>query len=186
MKITWFLALLGAFLLIALLVLLELGILKSPFAAGGKSGSAAYSTPVASKFVNSLSPTATTDSTKQPNSRRQALYKLTQQGLVAKNELTALVKTPIPVFEHLENPHSAGAHQQREEIALRVTALEALDKLSIENPAEIQQALEEIAKIQHEPTLKFLIGVSLEGIYNKRPGKLTRTMDAMIQEKEKL
>jgi hypothetical protein len=121
------------------------------------------------------------------NSRQESVYKLTQQGFSAKNELaTANVKSPIPKFEHLQDPHSVGSYELKGEIALRVTALEALDKMASEHPQEIKKLLEEIADQQPEPTLQFLVRISLDGIYSNRPGKLKRTIDAMILEKEKL
>lgn len=183
MKITWFLALLGGILLLVLLILLELGILRSPFASQSE-GYRQKTIPQAPVPPTPSAPTSPTSETEK--GRRELVYKLTQKGLVAKEELAKLVKSPVPQFENLDNPHSVGTYKYREEVALRVTALEALDKLARENPAEVQKLLEEIAEIQQDPTLKFLVRISLQGIYSNRPGKLSRTMDAMITEKEKL
>ncbi|WP_413290546.1 hypothetical protein [Bdellovibrio sp. HCB337] len=184
MKFTWFFALLGALALIALLVLLELGILQSPFAE--------TSAPTSAAIASATSSTADVDALAkaQPpvkdQARFQEVYTLTQQGFIAKEKLARIVKTPLPTFEQLDNPHSVGTYKLRDEIALRVTALEALDKLAVDHPQEIQKILEDIAKTQTEPTLKFLVRVSLDGIYAQRPGKLSRTIDAMITEKEEL
>jgi hypothetical protein len=185
MKITWFLALLGAVLLISLLVLLELGIIQSPFV----SLQTPEGSGTAVTGAQTLAPAALAgqDSVKTAaNSRQESVYKLTQQGFSAKNELAKIIKTPIPKFENLNDPHSVGNYELKEEIALRVTALEALDKMASEHPQEIKKLLEEIADQQPEATLQFLVRISLDGINSNRPGKLKRTIDAMILEKEKL
>lgn len=178
MKIYWILALIGALALIVLLVLLELGVLKSP----GASVQIPQITQIPQRLKSSL---AAGEAGKLANVLKPAdVYRLTQQGLVGKEALAQFVKSPLLHFEHTENPHSVGAYKYREEVALRVSALEALDRLAIKNPTEIQKILEEIAKIQQDPTLQFLVRISLEGIYSKRPGKLSRTMDEMIAEKK--
>jgi len=116
--------------------------------------------------------------------RQKALYEITQKGFSKRTELSQIAMSPLPKFENLDNPHSIGSYKHREEINLRITALEALDKLAIEHPQEMRRIIEEVAAKQQEPTLRLLIHISLDGIYTHRPGKLSRAIDAMIAEKE--
>jgi hypothetical protein len=116
------------------------------------------------------------------NERRTALFILTRAGAPAIPALVAISRSAIPEFENSTDPHSLDSLRMKNEISLRVTAIEALDQQSISNP-DISAHLFEIAQIQKNPTLEFLVRISLAGIAEGRPGKLGRAIDAMIQEK---
>ncbi|MGZ3773398.1 MAG: hypothetical protein ACXVCY_02865 [Pseudobdellovibrionaceae bacterium] len=116
--------------------------------------------------------------------RRQALYILTQsQSEEATHSLAEIAESQVPPFTGMENPHSQGAYQQNVEVALRVTALEALDRRSPDH-SEIYKLMQNIERNQKNPTLKFLAQISLGGYESHKPGKLHRVIDAVLAEKE--
>ncbi|MBC7466986.1 MAG: hypothetical protein H7256_13440 [Bdellovibrio sp.] len=113
--------------------------------------------------------------------RQQMLYTLTQKGPSASEALVAIAKSDIPEFKNSQDPHSVAALQEKLELSLRVTALEALDALIAMKP-ELISKMAEIAHAQSDPILKFLAQVSLSGAQKHQPGKLKRTIDAMLAE----
>lgn len=116
--------------------------------------------------------------------RQTALYILTQiETSETTGALAEIAISTIPVFDNLNNPHSRSTYQHRAELALRMTALEALDQRSIKS-LDIQKQIQAIEVSQTNPTLKFLARLSLEGILSQRPGKLHRVTEAILAEKE--
>lgn len=116
--------------------------------------------------------------------RQKALYDLSQIATAeATRTLAEIAGTEIPAFEHLENPHSTGTYRFRNELALRITALENLD-LRLIKETEAKAYLINILQNQRNSTLQFLTQLSLDGIMNQKPGKLNRVIEAMLAEKK--
>lgn len=113
--------------------------------------------------------------------RQKMLYSLTKMGPYAASALVAIVETNIPEFRNTQEAHAVAATQEKLELSLRLTALEALDGMLAKKP-EISQRISEIAQTQSNPLLRFLAQVSLSGVQNHQPGKLKRTIDAMFAE----
>lgn len=113
--------------------------------------------------------------------RQEMMYSLIKIGPSASQALVAIAKTNIPEFHNSKDPHSVGAFQERLELSLRITALEALDQMLMKKP-DLSRSIGEIAHQQTNPILKFLAKVSLSGVQKNQPGKLKRTIDAMLVE----
>lgn len=114
--------------------------------------------------------------------RRASLFLLTQSGLAAAPILGEIAKSAIPLFAQSKDPHSIGALAKNYEVSLRITALEALDKLSVTS-TDVMSYLMDVSQTQKDPTLLFLTNISIAGIQGGKPGKLNRAIEAMIHEK---
>ncbi len=119
------------------------------------------------------------DTSLDADSRRKALYLLTQARVPALAALARIAMTELPPEEHLENPHSFGTLSRSFELSLRATSIEALDSLSQDSP-QVLRLLEEISRLQPSPTLKFFSSVSLSGISQGRPGRLGRLFEQVL------
>jgi hypothetical protein len=108
-------------------------------------------------FVNAI-----LDSTQAQDRRTTAAYLLTLAGPIAIPLLTEIAATSIP----------ADADQSFE-AALRSGALERLDRWALEGQPVVP-SVEFILRTQTNPTLKFFARISLEGVLEKKPGKLLR------------
>ncbi len=115
--------------------------------------------------------------------RRKALYQLTLRGEESIPALGEIAMSLIPKLENLSDPHSADSHSLAFERGLRVTALEELDKKAAAFPA-VEITMAQIQSVQTDRVLNFLATISLAGISQKRPGKLTRMVNHLIQSKE--
>ena len=123
-------------------------------------------------------------STTEKNEKRQAyLYLLSQLGSSATDHLTDIVKATIPTLKNTHDPHSISSIQKQFEISIRLTALETLDKLVIDNP-EIKIKIESILDVQKDQVLIFLTQISLSGIKNNNPGKLKRFIDEVLNKRD--
>lgn len=106
-------------------------------------------------------------------------FLLSQLGIAGADTLAEIIKFEIPHFENSENPHSAGSLEKAFEISLRITALEALDSLVVENP-QLKAKIVGILNVQKEQSLNFLIQLSLSGIESNQPGKIKRFIDKVL------
>lgn len=125
------------------------------------------------------------DGSQPQETRRKALYVLTQMGSVALPALTAVATTPMPVATS-QDPHSLEQIKQSFEAGLRVTAIEALDDLGTDSslsPA-VKDSMLNILKVQKHRSLTLLAQISLSGIESGRPGKVKRAVDDLLKEKE--
>ncbi|QLY26590.1 hypothetical protein [Bdellovibrio sp. KM01] len=102
--------------------------------------------------------------------RRASIYLLSKAGAKAIPALGTIVMTNFK------------ASAQETETPLRVTALESLDRLT-DNSKEVLPILEKTIDVQQNKTLTFLASISAGGIRHGKPGKLTRAINMMIQEK---
>jgi hypothetical protein len=113
--------------------------------------------------------------------RHQNLLLLIQSGPQALGALAQVVSAPLPPFENLGNPHSLGYLQRRFEIGLRINALEAIDQQLDRTPAA-KDSLNQLARLNLDPTLRFLTQVSLIGMAQGKPGKLHRFINSLMGE----
>lgn len=124
------------------------------------------------------------DANANGETRQKALYELTQlETATAALDLAEIAESDVPQFPNLHDPHSSGAYKYQTELALRVTALEALDQRSV-NSLEVSKLIQTVERNQKNPTLKFLAQISLSGLNSQRPGKLHRVIEAMLAEKK--
>lgn len=116
--------------------------------------------------------------------RSVSLYLLSLSGAKALPALTHFSVTALPEFSHLQDPHSAGSLNKSFEMSLRIATLEAIDHLSEakNTTSQVQTSLQQILKTQNDPTLKMLAEVSLAGIQSGKPQKLSRLIQAMVNE----
>lgn len=116
--------------------------------------------------------------------RSVSLYLLSLSGVRALPALTHFSATALPEFSHLQDPHSADSSNKNFEVSLRIAALEAIDRqTSLQNEkTQVQASLQQILKTQNDPTLKMLVEVSLAGVRSGKPGKLSRFIQAMVNE----
>ena len=114
-----------------------------------------------------------------PNSRRKLLHQLVVTGLPAAEALLIVARTPLPLSSASPQPHSIHEMKVKFERSLRITALEALDKLAIDHPG-VAAKLPEVAAEQTDPMISFLAQVSVAGIQQGRPGKLVRMIDKVV------
>ncbi|RYZ69124.1 MAG: hypothetical protein EOP09_08265 [Proteobacteria bacterium] len=98
-------------------------------------------------------------------------------GNVRLQKLKDVVVAPIVAGPHAADPHSADHGRLRYQRSLRITALEELDQLGFAGE-NIEPALLEILSQQQDPAILFLVKISLMGVQQKRPGKLSRFIDA--------
>jgi hypothetical protein len=104
----------------------------------------------------------TTDVTQTQDQRTSAVYLLTLAGPKAIPALAGVVMAPFR-----ETP------QSQFELAVRTTALERLDRFSTEG-ISVETVIRQALKQPLHPTLRMLAQVSLQGLLQHRPGKLTR------------
>ena len=114
-----------------------------------------------------------------PNSRRKLLHQLVVAGPPAAEALLKVARTPLPLSSENPQPHSIHEMKVKFERSLRITALEALDKLAIDHPS-VAAKLPEVAADQTDPMISFLAQVSVAGIQQGRPGKLVRMIDKVV------
>lgn len=121
------------------------------------------------------------------NERRASLFLLTKvassesTGTAATEALAEIAQTPVPAFENAGKPHSRESLAKSFEVSLRITALEALDQRTVTAPS-VASHLENIRRLQKDPTLSLLTQISLAGIAAGTPGKLNRAIQAMLRE----
>lgn len=108
--------------------------------------------------------------------RSVSLYLLSLSGVKALPALTHFSAMALPEFSHLQDPHSEGSLNKNFEVSLRIAALEAIDRQAS------AESLQQILKTQSDPTLKMLAQVSLAGIQSGKPEKLSRLIEAMVNE----
>ena len=127
------------------------------------------------------------DSQQPAEQRSASLYLLSQYGVQAVTQLSAIAENRPLHFEQQDNSHSLGSYQREFEISLRITALEALDHIALNSPQEpsasptsMEKRLSKILSHQTEPSLRMLAQISLSGIESGRPGKLTRFIDQAL------
>ncbi|WP_413560543.1 hypothetical protein [Bdellovibrio sp. HCB209] len=116
------------------------------------------------------------------STRRASLFLLTKMGSTAIPELGAVATTPVPVYANSNNPHSVARQAQDMEISLRITSLEALDKLAVQSK-NILPIMQQAAALQSDRSLVLLARISISGMLSGKPGRLSRAMDAMMDEK---
>lgn len=111
-------------------------------------------------------------------SRRQALYNLTQKGSPALAALSAVATASIS--ENLSE------YQQAFEAGLRVTAIESLDELAMDPSLSttVKESMLNVLKMQKHQSLTLLAQISLSGIESGKPGKVKRAIDTLIKEQK--
>lgn len=118
----------------------------------------------------------TLNTTLKADHRSSQLFKLTQAGEEAAEELAQVARAPVEK-----------QHPQREfELSLRLRAVEALDEVALKNSSKAQKQLLWVMDANPDPTVSLLVRVSLQGIEQGRPGKARRLMDQMIKEGRRL
>ncbi len=110
--------------------------------------------------------------------RNAAVYILSEAGAIAQPALTKIVVTPFD--DRPGKPHSIQDAKRQGEVSLRVSALEALDQLGASG-SDVRASLQK-ASLQKNTTLQFLARIALSGIEQGRPGKLSRFIDASMDE----
>lgn len=120
------------------------------------------------------------DTSASKDMRRLLLHKLVAAGLPAAKQLIEVASSPLPEAAGEMRPHSAQEMRVKYERSLRITALEALDKLTPDNPG-LSEQMQNVALVQRDPMLQFLAQVSVSGIQQGRPGKLVRMIDKIVQ-----
>ena len=111
--------------------------------------------------------------------RTLAVYLLSLAGMKARPALITIAQSALPQNINNLDPHSVEALQLEQESALRVSAITALDALAVQDPAKVQQDLEQILLKQKSSTLQSFVRISLQGIEQGRPGKLNRLQESL-------
>lgn len=127
--------------------------------------------------LDSLAHMAVAEKT-DPDERNICVYLLSLAGIQAREALNYVVKAKIPDFSRITDAHAATAKADQE-ISLRLSALEALDVLGMQNPQEIRQDLASILLVQNENSIKNFAQISLMGIMQGKPGKLSRWLNQL-------
>lgn len=111
-------------------------------------------------------------------SRRQALYGLTQKGASALGALSTVATTSIP--------DGLSEYQQAFEAGLRVTAIESLDDLAVDPnfSATVKETMLGVLKTQKHQSLTLLAQISLSGIESGKPGKVKRAIETLLKEQK--
>lgn len=112
--------------------------------------------------------------------RQKAVYALSHLGAQAIPALTVIATTPM-TEARTSDPHSAATYKFKEEVGLRITAIEALDRLSAENP-EVKSSMQLVLQNQSDRTLTLLAQISLSGIESGHPGKVQRAIQTLLKE----
>lgn len=110
---------------------------------------------------------------KDADQRLSALYVLTQGGVRAAAALAQVALSPVPET----NSKSVDEH------AMRISALETLDQLAAEGH-DLQGLLAELSSNIQDPTLQWMAGISAMSAQTKKPGQLSRVLDAALKEIE--
>jgi len=108
--------------------------------------------------------------------REVSVYLLSLAGLPAREALNMIASADIPAASKSQEAHAMASARQKE-ISLRLNALESLDVLAIQSPQEIQEDLQTITLLQQDPSLKNFAHISLMGIAQGKPGKLSRWLN---------
>lgn len=114
---------------------------------------------------------AVLDSDLDGESRRKAIYRLTQQGAAALPALRQILLTPVP-----EDPILNAF-----EVSLRITALEAIDDLA-EQGVDVGDVFQKAAEVHDDRALQTLAMAGLQGVQEGRPGKAKRFIEKMTDE----
>lgn len=104
--------------------------------------------------------------------RRVSVYLLGLAGVQASVALKKVAAAALPDLGGQNDPHSYGFMQASVESALRLSALRALDSLSLSH--DVKSELQSVIQTQTDPSLVFFAQVSLAGVQEGRPGKLER------------
>lgn len=112
--------------------------------------------------------------------RQTALYALAQLGDAAVPALTNIATSKVPESGP-SDPHAAPTYQLKEEVGLRVSAIEALDRLSISN-SHIKASMQKVLETQTHRTLTLLAQISISGIESGHPGKAQRAIETLVKE----
>ncbi len=123
------------------------------------------------------------DKNRTPDFRREALAVLTEAGPEAIPLLVEIAVTDVPKPKDVGNPHSAEVRLFEFEKGLRFTALEAIDEWGTRD-FDVRPALKSILQKSRDQDIRFMAFVSLKGVEQGRPGKLTRLIDRMFEEFE--
>lgn len=113
-----------------------------------------------------------TDRTQDQDLRLSAAYMLNLAGASAVPLLTEIASTP---FREVSETNF--------EASLRTGALERIDRWAVSG-LNVEASLEQILKNQKDPALQFFARTSLEGVLEKRPGKLLRLSQKSLEEYE--
>jgi hypothetical protein len=109
--------------------------------------------------------------------RRGELYAMTLAGgPKAVAALAEIASHPLPEVPGSETFRSAGYARLKFERALRMTALEALDRMAVQGLA-VRKQLQHILKVQRDPTLSFLAQTTLTGVEEGHPGSLEHLIE---------
>ena len=145
-------------------------------------------------FPEAIEETRTTSNQKRVNSildlkadanqRFEELTTLIAQGPGVVRELGVIAAAPISNFALKGNPHSQDTIHDRFEKSLRVTAIEALDKLGTRG-VDVREKLENVRDSHRDTELVFLANLALAGIAEGRPGKVSRFIDQVFNENVK-
>ena len=111
--------------------------------------------------------------------RNAAVFILSEAGAGAVPALTKVASTK---FDNRPGaPHSVQESKREDEVALRITALEALDTFGSQG-TDIRRSLQKVLLNQDNETLQLLARVALTGLDQGRPGKLFRFIEASLEE----
>jgi hypothetical protein len=127
----------------------------------------------AEKSDSAAAVTKVLDATASGGERRLALHQLVVRGINARDDLTIIAASSWP---------DTDSHKQMKfERGLRITAIEALDKMAATDGAGTTPYLHQVLSQQKDPSLKMLAQVSLTGVAEGKPGKLSRFIDKMLK-----
>ncbi|WP_413559967.1 hypothetical protein [Bdellovibrio sp. HCB209] len=115
------------------------------------------------------------DKTSALEERYVSVYLLSLAGMEAHHALFDIVRTPI-VASKVANTKSRVIYDQHES-AIRARAMVALDQLALVNPAQVQASMKKLAQLKSSPQIKNYARISLAGIKQGQPGKLSKYMN---------
>jgi|GEM_PF-5233498 hypothetical protein len=121
------------------------------------------------------------DSTLESAQRSVSLYLLTHAGLATAGILYEFISTSYEQPK-LMDPHANDFKARETEAGLRITALEGLDLMAVENAFAVAPLLENISANNPDSTLRFFADIALSGIDSGRPNKLSRYIDETLKE----
>lgn len=147
---------------------------------GATKDSGAKDSPLALKSVEDLA-TIVLDTNQDPDFRREALAELTEAGPEAIPLLANIAAKDVVMPKEIKDPHSVDVYTFEFEKGLRFTALEAIDEWAARN-VDVRSELQTIINKTRDQDIRFLAFVSLRGVEQGRPGKLTRLIDQMFDE----
>jgi len=125
------------------------------------------------------------DPSRAQSFRRVSLYLLSRSGSGALPLLAGFLReplpaAPLPAVESVDL-HAHGNPARGFELALRVTALEALDRST--DTRAVEKLLQGVLLQQSDPSLQFMARVALSGIASGKPHRLGRMIDRMLEER---